>query len=159
MRATPTLLSSAPQTPAAYSNPASVLAHASAEGYAVADFALWPLPFGAYSSQPEVGAWRRRRRVHPLTRLKQPPPASHGPSDPADPPLPPPSAGPPPPPRKVRAWISSMKARGEAFYSEASGTYLLAGVLFERRATDGGGGGGGGRDLAPELLALLTALE
>jgi hypothetical protein len=51
-----------PPTPAAteraaYSNPRGALAHAAAEGYAVTDYALYPLPFGRYSSQTEA---RRR---------------------------------------------------------------------------------------------------
>jgi len=49
-----------------------------------------------------------------------------------------------------------MKQRGEAFYSERAGSYMLAGVLFERRG--GGGGGGGVVDLTEELLKVLTAL-
>lgn len=72
---------------------------------------------------------------------------------------------------QVRDWITQMKARGDAFYSEASRTYMLAGVLFERvppadyaaHAASGGGGGGAvsvgvGPDLTDELLRVLKAL-
>jgi hypothetical protein len=45
----------------------------------------------------------------------------------------------------VRSWIATMKARGEAFYSEASGTYLLAGVFFERTAAVPAGPGAAAR--------------
>ncbi|KAF8068327.1 hypothetical protein HT031_002014 [Scenedesmus sp. PABB004] len=89
----------------AVSNPAATLRHAAAEGYAVADFAVAPLAFGRYSSEP-----------------------------------------------KVSACIAVMARRGEAFYSEASRTYLLAGVLFEKRS-----GAAGGPDLRDELLRVLTA--
>ena len=42
------------QKSTAFSDPASVIRRAAAEGYRVADFAAAPLPFGAYSSQREV---------------------------------------------------------------------------------------------------------
>ncbi|KIZ04858.1 hypothetical protein MNEG_3105 [Monoraphidium neglectum] len=90
----------------AYSNPVSVLRHAAKEGYGVYDFSAWPLPFGTYSSQPEV-----------------------------------------------RQWISEMKRRGEAFYSERSGMYLIAGVLFRKRSSDDDW-----PDLSADVLRVLTAL-
>ncbi|KXZ46794.1 hypothetical protein GPECTOR_40g528 [Gonium pectorale] len=40
-----------------YSNPASVLRHAAAQGYRVVDYLVTPLPFGTYSSQPKVRNW------------------------------------------------------------------------------------------------------
>ncbi|GLC42614.1 hypothetical protein PLESTB_001119200 [Pleodorina starrii] len=39
---------------ASFSNPASVLHHAAAEGYRVVDFQMTPLPFGTYSSEPKA---------------------------------------------------------------------------------------------------------
>ena len=51
--------------PPAYSNPIGTLRHAAARGYAVADFLAVPLPFGTYSSQPEV----RRARGAPAAQL------------------------------------------------------------------------------------------
>ncbi len=50
-----------------------------------------------------------------------------------------------------------MKANGEAFFSERSQTYMLAGVLFERRG-EGGVCDGAGPDLTEELMRVLTAL-
>jgi hypothetical protein len=41
-------------TKKAFSDPASVLRRAAAEGYRAADFIAAPLPFGQYSSQREV---------------------------------------------------------------------------------------------------------
>ena len=41
-------------TKKAFSDPASVLRRAAAEGYRVADFVAAPLPFGLYSSSREV---------------------------------------------------------------------------------------------------------
>lgn len=58
---------------------------------------------------------------------------------------------------RVAAWIASMAARRQAFYSAASRTYVLAGVLFERRA-GAAAAGGAGHDLRDELAKLLTAL-
>jgi hypothetical protein len=55
-----------PHRSAAYSNPVSVLRHAAKEGYGVYDFSAWPLPFGTYSSQPEVRRMPRQAAL-PLT--------------------------------------------------------------------------------------------
>lgn len=56
------------------------------------------------------------------------------------------------------AWLASMKARGEAHFSEAGGgLYMTAGALFELR--DGGQTDGQTVDLSRELLAVLTALN
>lgn len=55
-----------------------------------------------------------------------------------------------------------MKGRGEAFYSERSRTYMLAGVLFERPGDAVGDAAGDAAappaDLSEELLRVLTAL-
>ncbi|EFJ44305.1 hypothetical protein VOLCADRAFT_33370, partial [Volvox carteri f. nagariensis] len=40
-----------------FSNPASLLRHAAAEGYRVVDFQVTPLSFGIYSSEPKVRSW------------------------------------------------------------------------------------------------------
>lgn len=174
-----------PRTPhAAFSNPVGVLRHAAAEGYVVEDFAAWPLPFGTYSSQPEVRACilgRGAAREQPL-RAAQPPFARACCGDflgaigiPRSPPARPraqASLSIPRPPSQVRSWIAEMKDRGEAFYSDAAGMYLIAGVLFRKRAdaagadvdagagADDANGGAAGQvpDLTKELLRVLTAL-
>jgi hypothetical protein len=46
-----------------------------------------------------------------------------------------------------------MKRRGEAFYSERSGMYLIAGVLFRKRSSDDDW-----PDLSADVLRVLTAL-
>lgn len=51
---------------------------------------------------------------------------------------------------KVKSWIESMKAKGQAFYS--SRMYFLAGVLFEKHEV-----ANGKPDLFDELLHVLTA--
>ncbi|GLC42613.1 hypothetical protein PLESTB_001119100 [Pleodorina starrii] len=88
--------------------------------------------------------------------------------------------------RKVRTWISAMRARGQAFYN--GNIYLLAGVLFEKKklknvvaptvtppGSNGNGHNGAVRtiyhaadtddvqhddeeDIGPQLLCLLKAL-
>lgn len=140
-----------------YSNPRSVLRHARAQGYRVADFLLTPLPFGTYSSEPKVGRagacvrdpWVMQaadggRLVWPCVyRL------SVGSSCSCDTaighdsgaattlfPCTPPLLTPPGSPAhlfaplQVRAWIAAMRDSGQAFY--AGNTYLLAGVLFKK---------------------------
>ncbi|PNH12607.1 hypothetical protein TSOC_000456 [Tetrabaena socialis] len=48
---------------ASYSNPASVLRHAAAAGYRVVDYLVTPLSFGTYSSQPKVRQWISEMRA------------------------------------------------------------------------------------------------
>lgn len=43
-----------PRPPPAYSNPVGTVRHAAQRGYIVTDFIAVPLPFGTYSSQPQV---------------------------------------------------------------------------------------------------------
>lgn len=46
-----------------YSNPAGTIRHAAAQGYAVSDFIIAPLAFGAYSCEPKI-----RRTIEALRR-------------------------------------------------------------------------------------------
>lgn len=54
---------------------------------------------------------------------------------------------------RVRQWITEMKCRGEAFYSQR-GVYMLAAVLFKKRQP----GAAEQADLTDELLRVLTVL-
>lgn len=54
---------------------------------------------------------------------------------------------------RVRQWITEMKGRGEAFYSQR-GVYMLAAVLFKKRQP----GAAEQADLTDELLRVLTVL-
>jgi hypothetical protein len=54
---------------------------------------------------------------------------------------------------RVRQWITDMKARGEAFYSQR-GVYMLAAVLFKKRQPSAAEQ----PDLTNELLQVLTVL-
>ena len=48
---------------ASYSNPVQTLQHARAQGYALTNFLVTPLPFGTYSSEPKVSSPARLRRA------------------------------------------------------------------------------------------------
>lgn len=49
-----------------YSNPEGLINHALAAGYQVSDFAILPIQFGYYSSEPKV-----KRRIHELRQANQ----------------------------------------------------------------------------------------
>jgi hypothetical protein len=131
---------------ASYSNPVQTLQHARAQGYALTDFLVTPLPFGTYSSEPKVilppllavGSSSTCGQQHAWCSCERELACLHAEGGIR---------------AQVKDWIAQMKREGRAFYT--SSFYLLAGVLLQKRTDTQPAA----TDMTDGLLSLMTALK